>query len=439
LIDIERLLKDTVPENMRKRAQIILQSKLKPIRLLIEQRRVQKEGWDDDVINLFLTLLSWMDTDKDPKGIRVGEREARVASKLVFELAGGFCHGVGRSGNILDLQPKAVGSSQAYLLANKLALDMLQKFGARNLNSACVLPVATGMALGLSASVARAKSKKKEVVYPRIDHKSPLKGLQLAGLNVKTIEPIVSGDSVKVPVEKVQKAINSKTAAIVSTTTFFPPREPDDIKALAKLAEEENVFHIINNAYGVQSKQIMKLIHGAIDAGRVDLIVQSTDKNFLTPIGGAIVASPEPRLVEKVAQAYPGRASSAPIIQFLSAILSLGTDRYEELRQRQEKNRQLLEDGLTRIADRNNERLLKVFNPIAAAMTLNNHYAKKVGGHLYTLRVTGPKVLEETDYGTCCQKYHSPYITVNAAIGSTKKDIQSIIKLLDKTLKLTKK
>ncbi len=439
MIDIEKLLDNKVPENMRKRASIILQSKLRPIRLLIEQRRAPKEGWDDDVINLLLTLLSWMDTDKDPKGIKVGEREARVASKLVYDLAGGFCHGVGRSGNILAFQPKAVGSSQTHLLANKLALDMLQRCGANNLKSACVLPVATGLALGLSASVARDESKKSVVVYPRVDHKSPIKGLQLVGLKVRIIESIISGDAVKVPVDEVQKAVDSNTAAIVSTTTFFPPREPDNVKALAKLAEEENIFHIINNAYGVQSRQMMKLIQGAVDAGRVDLVIQSTDKNFLTPVGGAVIASPKEELVDKVAKSYPGRASASPIIQFLAAILSLGIDGYEKLRESQERNRQLLEDGLRKIADSHGERLLDVFNPIAVAMTLKNHDAKKVGGNLYTLRVTGPKVLAETDYGTCCSKYHSPYITVNAAIGSTKNDILSIINLLDETLRSTKK
>ena len=241
MIDIEKLLDNKVPENMRKHASIILQSKLRPIRLLIEQRRVPKEGWDDDVINLLLTLLSWMDTDKDPKGIKVGEREARVASKLIYNLAGGFCHGVGRSGNILAFQPKAVGSSQTHLLANNLALDMLQRCGANNLKSACVLPVATGLALGLSASVARDELKKSVVVYPRVDHKSPIKGLQLVGLKVRIIESILSGDAVKVPVDEVQKAVDSNTAAIVSTTTFFPPREPDNVKVLAKLADEETL------------------------------------------------------------------------------------------------------------------------------------------------------------------------------------------------------
>jgi O-phospho-L-seryl-tRNASec:L-selenocysteinyl-tRNA synthase len=295
------------------------------------------------------------------------------------------------------------------------------------------------MALGLAASVARDVTKKNVIVYPRVDHQSPMKGLHLVGLHVRMIESIVSGDAVNTPIENIRNAVDLKTAAIMSTTSFFPPREPDDIKAIARLAEEKEVFHIINNAYGVQSEKTMKLIQGAIDAGRVDLIVQSTDKNFLTPIGGAIVASPTPELIDMVAQAYPGRASAAPIVQFLSAILSLGINGYKKLRTEQVNNRQYLEKILTELATSHDERLLNVYNPIAVAMTLNNHKAKQVGAHMYTQRVTGPRVLGKTDFGTCCRRYHSPYITINAAIGSRKEDIQSTIRLLDKTLNRTKR
>lgn len=439
MIDLESILKHTIPNHILHHGLLVLQAKLKPIRLLFEQRRVPEEGWEDDVINFLLTLSSWMDSDKDPKGVRIGEREARVASPLISELAHGFCHGVGRSGNVAAPQPKAAGTSLMYFFANKLALDMLRRSGAPNFESACVLPLATGMAIGLSVGVARDESKKREVVYPRVDHLSPLKGIELAGMKVKTVDSEVSGDVVRVPISKLSEAVDEETAAIVSTTTFFPPREPDDVKAIAKLAAEESIFHIINNAYGVQSRQIMKLIRGAIDAGRVDAVVQSTDKNFLTPVGGSIIASPSPSFTEKASKLYAGRASAAPIIQFLAAILSLGIKGYEVLREEQELNRGLLEKCLKKVAEKHNERLLNVFNPIAAAMTLTNHEAKKVGYNMYSLRVTGPRVLEETDFGVCCKRYHSPYITINAAIGSTERDIQLATRRLDKVLKQTKK
>jgi len=136
---------------------------------------------------------------------------------------------------------------------------------------------------------------------------------------------------------------------------------------------------------------------------------------------------------------YAGRASAAPIIQFIAAILSLGISGYEVLRDEQERNRDLLEEYLKKVAEKHDERLLNVFNPIAAAMTLTNHEAKKVGYNMYALRVTGPRVLEETDFGVCCKRYHSPYITMNAAIGSTEKDIQSATIRLHEALEQAKR
>jgi O-phospho-L-seryl-tRNASec:L-selenocysteinyl-tRNA synthase len=434
LSELEKLLKGTIPDGVLKRGLLVLRAKFKPIRILFEEQRAPNEGWDDEVIDFLLTVLSMMDTDKDPDSARIGEREARVASPLVGELAHGFCHGVGRSGHVSAVQPKAAGGSLAYYYANRLALDMLQRMGLPRLKAACVLPLATGMAIGLSASVARDLPKRRVAVFPRVDHVSPVKGLELVGLEVKTVESKLYGDAVRVSIENVADAVDKNTAVIVSTTTFFPPREPDDVKAIAKLAAERGVPHVVNNAYGVQSREIMKLIHRAICAGRVDAVVQSTDKNFLTPVGGTIVASPDAGFVEKVSKMYAGRASAAPIIQFLAAVLSLGTAKYEELRRQQEANRRLLSEKLQTIADAHGERLLKVFNPIAAGMTLNGFDAKRVGHYLYNLRVTGPRVLEPTDFGTCCRRYHSPYITINAAIGSSAKDVELAADRLDKAL-----
>jgi O-phospho-L-seryl-tRNASec:L-selenocysteinyl-tRNA synthase len=45
--------------------------------------------------------------------------------------------------------------------------------------------------------------------------------------------------------------------------------------------------------------------------GRVDAFVQSTDKNFLVPVGGAVVASHTQELIKAVAQMYPGGFDSS--------------------------------------------------------------------------------------------------------------------------------
>lgn len=435
MIEIESLLKATTPNHFLLHGLNVLDEKLKPIKVLLEQRRVPDEGIEDDVIEIFLKFLSLMDTDKDPLAARVGEREARVASKLVSSLSAGFNHGVGCSGELIAPQPKAPGSSIMYYFSNKLALDALRRFGLPNIKSAFVMPLATGMTLALTLSAIREKTGKFEVIYPRVDHKSPLKAMRLAGMKVKTLDGIIFGDAVRIPVEDVENAVTNETAVIMSTTTFFPPREPDRIKEIAKIAEAAGVFHIINNAYGIQSREIMRMIRGAIDAGRVDVIIQSTDKNFLTPVGGSVIASPNKEFLELVSKSYVGRATAAPIVQFLAAILTLGVKGYEKLRDEQESNRRLLGERLQDLARKHGERVLDVYNPIAAAVTLTKKKnVRRVGGHLYNLRVMGPHVFEATDFGVCCPKYEVPYVTMNAAIGCKKEDIEIAVQRLDEAL-----
>ncbi|WXG39916.1 MAG: O-phosphoseryl-tRNA(Sec) selenium transferase [Candidatus Freyarchaeum deiterrae] len=430
-------MKGLIPENMLERGIIVLESQLDPLRILFEQRKIPEEGWSDPQIKFLLTVLSMMDTDKDTQAARVGEREARVASPLVSELAADFCHGIGRSGEISAAQPKAPGASIMYNIVNTLASDSVRKFGAPNLKHALLLPLPTGMSIGLTISAMRQmrKAKGKYVVYPRIDHKSPLKAIELIGLEPKIIEGELEGDAVIVPPERVEEAIDEETVAILSTTTFFPPREPDDVKEIAKIAQEHDIPHVINNAYGVQSREIMKRIKSAIDAGRVDAVVQSTDKNFLTPIGGAIVASPKQETLDEISEQYAGRATAAPATQFLAAILALGIKNYEKLRNEQEENRGYLEENLKKIAGEYGERVLNVYNPIACAVSLSKRDPQKVGGALYNLRVTGPRALGPTDYGSCCKKYPTAYITMNAAIGSRREDIEKAVQKLEETLK----
>ena len=63
--------------------------------------------------------------------------------------------------------------------------------------------------------------------------------------------------------------------------------------------------------------------------------VQSTDKNFLVPVGGAVVASCSAThgkaLIAKVSSTYPGRASVAPILDLFCTLLHLGADGWTRL------------------------------------------------------------------------------------------------------------
>jgi O-phospho-L-seryl-tRNASec:L-selenocysteinyl-tRNA synthase len=428
-------LKDTIPKSILERGLTVLGTESRPAKLLFEQRRIPTEGWKDSQIEALLTLLSTMDSDKDSKAACVGEREGRVASPAVSRLAYGFHHGIGRSGDLAEAQPKAAGGSLMYFFANKLSTDAVKRFGAPNIKKAMILPMATGMTLALVLCAARNLTKGKEVVYPQIDHKTPLKAIHLAGLQERIVEGEVYGEAVNVPTEEIEKAVNENTAAIVSTTTFFPPREPDRIRVIAEIAEQKEIPHIINNAYGVQSREIMKLVRGAIDAGRVDAIIQSTDKNFLTPVGGAIVASPNEEFLDNVSETYAGRATAAPIAQFLAAILSMGLEGYEKLRTQQEENRKFLESSLKVVAERHSQRILDVYNPISVAMTLEGRNAQKIGKALYTTRVNGARALEKNDFGVCCPQYVSSYINFDAGIGIQKEEITLATERLNVVLK----
>lgn len=445
---ISEFFKNTpIPQNMLDRGQIVLNNFMKPIKTLFEQKSVPQNPWTDQQIEFLLAALSNMDTDKDSDAARVGEREARIASQLHLKTSAGFCHGVGRSGFLTAPQPKAPGGSIMYEISNYLARDILRNFGLPNVKEAIVVPLCTGMSLSLTLAALRPEGNdiKRTILIPQIDHKSLLKSIELMGLKPKIINGKIFGDAVRIPVEDIETNIDNDCYAIISLTSFFPPREPDNLKEISKIAQEKNLVHIIINAYGVQNPEWMKLIRSAIDAGRVDAIIQSTDKNFLTPVGGALIASPIKENIRRISQSYPGRASATPVVNFLISMLSLGIKGYQNLIEEQQLNRKLLEEKLSIVARNLNERILDIYNPVAVALSLKNlkeEHLFAIGGALYNLRVTGPRVYnpKESAFGTCCENYHTPYIVMNAAIGSKKEDVVSAVERFEKAyMQITQK
>jgi hypothetical protein len=118
-------------------------------------------------------------------------------------------------------------------------------------------------------------------------------------------------------------------------------------------------------------------------------------------------------------------------------MLSLGISGYQKLIEDQQKNRKFLEKKLRETAGRLNERILEIYNPVAVTMSLQNIKENQLfalGGALYNLRVTGPRVYnpKENAFGTCCSDYPTPYIVMNAAIGANKKDIISAVERFEK-------
>ena len=78
---------------------------------LLNQRTVPKEPFDALTIQMLMNRIALMDSNNYEGNCGVGEREARVYSKLVRDKNWGLGHGIGRSGDVNALQPKAIGSS----------------------------------------------------------------------------------------------------------------------------------------------------------------------------------------------------------------------------------------------------------------------------------------------------------------------------------------
>ena len=180
------------------------------------------------------------------------------------------------------------------------------------------------------------------VIWPRIDQKTCLKAVIAANLEVWTfipsvdqhavrlgvppltlqhspvgqivvVENVLEGDELRTDLESIQQHIARLGAdavvCVLTTTSCFAPRRSDSIVEVAKLCAATGVGHIVNNAYGVQvqtasqhcpsmhgvhlgawtrintctwqSAGLCALVTSAWRKGRVDAVVQSTDKNFM--------------------------------------------------------------------------------------------------------------------------------------------------------------
>jgi len=277
----------------------------KQYRSLFVNRRLPDAGWSDVQIQHLLLTLSTLDTNNtnaaESRWCGVGEREGRVYSSLVANRHFGLSHGIGRSGDIAEPQPKAVGSSVLAKLTLMLVLDAIRR--GSNLNSkdaaahGILLPLCTGMSMSMVLSSLRDQNPGKTVVlWSRIDQKSCFKAIQSAGLQCVVVPTTQEGDEVVTDLDAMQSTLQEhegKVLAIITTTSCFAPRVPDKVDEVAKICEQKKVYHIINNAYGLQSAMTSKLINRACTVGRVDAIVCSTDKNFLVPVGKSAVLSEE--------------------------------------------------------------------------------------------------------------------------------------------------
>lgn len=244
------------------------------LRNLLTHRKLPKDGLNDQIIEYIVNQLSFMDSNNFISNIGVGEREGRVYSSLVKKRNCNLSHGIGRSGDIAEVQPKAAGSSLIYKLATSLVSHAMILSGLNCGANCLILPMATGMSLGMCLlSLKASNPTAKYVIWPRIDQKSCFKAIVMAGLIPLVVENIVEQDELFTDVHEVERLLQlhgSDVLCVLCTTSCFAPRQPDSVDKVAALCKKFSTGHLINNAYGLQCEYISKLINRAATIGRVD-------------------------------------------------------------------------------------------------------------------------------------------------------------------------
>ena len=479
------------------------------VRILLTQRRLPDQGWSDFEIQSLLLTLSTLDTNHktpthsnsshDPSSSApttrwcgVGEREGRVYSHMVLQRHYGFTHGVGRSGDITEPQPKAAGSSIVAQLTLNLVLDAVRRgSGLDSRTSAAhgiLLPLCTGMSMSLvlgslnnnqdidTTADTAANKRRNIVLWCRIDQKSCFKAVATAGLTCVVVPTVREGDCVVTDLTALQRQLEedypNQVLAVITTTSCFAPRVPDPVDRVAQLCQKHNVAHVINHAYGLQCAVTNKRINRACTVGRVDAIICSTDKNFLVPVGGAVVLSPHSSVIHNIGTFYAGRASGTPVLDLCMTLLSMGLHGYQTLLKQRQALVQSFAIKFANVAKQHGERLLHCpGNTISFGITvdslarprLNNEsetdYLRAIqkdvshlGAMLFSRCVSGTRVVprgviqsmgshqhEFIGFGSSSDDYPHAYLTAACAIGVTEPEIEEFLKRLDKTLKEFKK
>ena len=438
-----------------------------------------------------------------------GEREGRIYSPLVSQRHYGLGHGIGRSGDVMEAQPKAVGSSALLRLTLRLVLDAVRrgaglngvgKGEARNGPAAfgTLLPVCTGMSMSLVLSGLRDRAatldadsgitERNIVLWSRIDQKSCFKAILSAGLKciVLPTKKHPDTDEVSTDLDALQDALDkygNSVLAVLTTTSCFCPRVPDEVDKVAKLLLNYNkdkpgagVSHVINHAYGLQCRTTNKLLNRACTIGRVDAIICSTDKNFLVPVGGALILSPNSKVIESISKNYPGRASASPMVDLFITLLSMGLDGYKSILEERVRLVGLFRESLEQVAHVFGERVLNCpRNTISFGLTLDNlvriddneigdalssmsledddakkkrqqdlnTQITKFGSMLFTRCISGTRIVPRCStktisghsfqgFGSSNDDYPSAYVTAACAVGMGEEEMKEFFIRLEK-------
>lgn len=431
-----------------------LRRRQKQLTALLSSRRLPPEGWDEASVSCVVRDLALMDSNNFLNAVGAGEREGRVFSGLVRRRHFSFAHGIGRSGDVSATQPKAAGASLVLKMTNFMVRDAVRIAGLTEVRDAMVFPTATGMTLALTLLALRQErpAAARFVVWPRIDQKSCFKCISTAGLEAIVVPELRDGDALTTDLDALSRAIEShgpdRILAVLSTTSCFAPRTPDDVEGIARLCAAHGVPHVINNAYGLGCATICAEISRAMRVGRVDFVVQSTDKNFMVPVGGAVVASGAEGAVGKVARAYPGRASGAPVLDLFITLLQMGAEGWQALLDTRRRLSPALRAAVAAVAERRGARVLSTpRNTISFALELPDAAgATALGSMIFTRGVSGARACapgaEKEIAGTTFRGWGThedaprrPYVTVACAIGMREEEVPALAERLERAFR----
>ena len=232
---------------------------------------------------------------------------------------------------------------------------------------------------------------------------------------------------------------------------------------------------MVNNAYGLQSTKTSHLLNESLrdQNSRLDAFVQSTDKNFMVPVGGSIIASASSDTLKHISQTYPGRASSSPIIDLFITLLSMGRNGYTQLLKDRKDVYAHFKRQMSELASKFGEKVIETSsNQISIAMTLDTFRTPPstsqaslptdpaessstsvdkrqeptiIGAMLFNsctsgIRVVAPGKTQKVNgfeflgFGSHHNAYPHVYLTVAASVGMTIADADLVIKRLSKTL-----
>jgi len=451
-----QILEKYLPKTYVNQGQQAISSLENEIRVLLEKGKIPEKGWSDERIEFLLNYVAFMDSNNFSESCGLGEREGRVFSRLVSKRHYNFAHGIGRSGDLNEIQPKAIGSSLINRLTNDMIMDFVKISGLTFAKKCFLVPMATGMTLTFCMlSIRQTKPNAKYVLMPRIDQKSCIKSIVASGFTAVIIENKLVGEELQTDMNALEAKIAElkpeNIACIFSVTSCFAPRAADNVEGIAKLCAQFNIFHLVNNAYGLQSSKCTHSINQASRNGRVDVVVQSTDKNLMVPVGGSLLVAFDEKNIDNITGFYPGRASMSQTLDVLITLLSMGTDKYRALLLERKDCFDYLKKELKRLADKHGEKVLDTpHNSISIGFTLTHYGDQKkeitqIGSMLFIRFVSGARVVASGEnkeiggikfqnFGSHSNDYPCAYVTAAAAIGETRDDIDMFIKRFGKVL-----